>query len=554
MMEEPDNNDGNFRAILRFRAMNGDDLLKEHLLNSGGNAMYTSSCIQNELIIIFGELIQEQIVKQVYNSDFYSIIADETTDIAQIEQLSLCVRYVDEKTMLTKEDFLGFVPVKDLTGAGLTSTILETLIKLGLDLSKLRGQGYDGASNMRGEFRGVQALVKEKFPKALYTHCVSHSLNLCVSDSTKIQGIRNAFGVISEVCNFFHRSAKQSTILADKIKELKPKAKQTKLKTLCETRWVARHDAVLMFKEFIEPIIAALEQIESLATDDSSKKAHILLQSVCHFPFLISVCVASKLLGYTVNLSEYLQSSHIDLAHALDEVSAIHSMLQEVREDNESKFQSLFEEAEKLAESNDIEVITPRVCRKQKNRPNIVHKTTQDYYRVTLFLPYLDDLMSSLTERFLPHRLTIRALSNLIPKNTIEKNFEDIQEAISFYEDDINTNQDALEAEWDLWKKKWMSAEILPCSAIGSLYECNKNIFPNIYILLKILSVLPVSAATAERSFSTLRRLKTYLRSTTNEHRLTGLALLNVHRQCNISDDSVINKFICKNRKLNLNL
>jgi len=65
--------------------------------------------------------------------------------------------------------------------------------------------------------------------------------------------------------------------------------------------------------------------------------------------------------------------------------------------------------------------------------------------------------------------------------------------------------------------------------------------YPNMYELLKILLILPVSIATAERSFSTLRRLKNYLRNTTSESRLVGLALLSIHRD--ITDDMVLDKF-----------
>jgi hypothetical protein len=67
--------------------------------------------------------------------------------------------------------------------------------------------------------------------------------------------------------------------------------------------------------------------------------------------------------------------------------------------------------------------------------------------------------------------------------------------------------------------------------------------FPNMYQLLKLISVLPVSTATAERSFSSLRRLKTYLRNSTTESRLVGLALLSIHRDIDISDDQILDKF-----------
>ncbi|GBN03105.1 hypothetical protein AVEN_270885-1, partial [Araneus ventricosus] len=114
-------------------------------MNSGGRSMCTSSFIQKELINTFGHLIQSQIVRNVRKSIFYSVLADETTDIIQIEQFSLCVRYVEDQQYKIREDFLTFVPVYEVTSAGLANTVLETLSILGLDLKKLRGQGYDGA-------------------------------------------------------------------------------------------------------------------------------------------------------------------------------------------------------------------------------------------------------------------------------------------------------------------------------------------------------------------------------------------------------------------------
>ena len=59
-----------------------------------------------------------------------------------------------------------------------TVTILTQLSQLGLNLEHTRGQGYDGASNMSGKYRGVQARVKELYPLAMYTHCCNHVLNL----------------------------------------------------------------------------------------------------------------------------------------------------------------------------------------------------------------------------------------------------------------------------------------------------------------------------------------------------------------------------------------
>ncbi|GBM52843.1 hypothetical protein AVEN_154174-1 [Araneus ventricosus] len=161
-------------------------------MNSGGRSMYTSSFIQNEIINTFCHLIQSQIVRNVRKSIFYSVLADETTDISQIEQFCLCVRYVEDQSYKIRKDFLTFVPVYDVTGAGLANTVLETLSILGLDLKKMRGQGYDGAATMRGQFRGVNA--KDNF-KTLYAQAKEIAAKLDIKEEIprvrRLQTARN---------------------------------------------------------------------------------------------------------------------------------------------------------------------------------------------------------------------------------------------------------------------------------------------------------------------------------------------------------------------------
>ncbi|KAJ8873098.1 hypothetical protein PR048_026714 [Dryococelus australis] len=69
------------------------------------------------------------------------------------------------------------------------------------------------------------------------------------------------------------------------------------------------------------------------------------------------------------------------------------------------------------------------------------------------------------------------------------------------------------------------------------------DVFPLINILLQVLATLPASVATAERTFSTLKRIKTWLRTTLNEDRLIGLALQATHRDIKMNPDQVIDRF-----------
>ncbi|GBO30804.1 hypothetical protein AVEN_191027-1 [Araneus ventricosus] len=123
--------------------------------------------------------------------------------------------------------------------------------------------------------------------------------------------------------------------------------------------------------------------------------------------------------------------------------------------------------------------------------------------------------------------------------------------AFDFYEEYLS-HKEVMQFEFMSWKEKWSQekSENLPKTAISSLEKCDKTFFPNIYILLKLLAVVPISVATVERSFSILRRLKTYLRNTTSESNLNGLALLSIHRDIKIRDEEVLDKFASVPRNL----
>lgn len=142
-LKMPEENDGNFRALLRFALESGDHDLKRHLETAGANSTYLSPRIQNEIIDAAGKIIMTNIVKRINKSGCFASIADESTDVSGIEQFSVCVRYVDqiEKEYKIREDFLCFTPVEDVTGKGLANTLLTTLKNIGVNIGFMRAQG-----------------------------------------------------------------------------------------------------------------------------------------------------------------------------------------------------------------------------------------------------------------------------------------------------------------------------------------------------------------------------------------------------------------------------
>ncbi|KAK9757909.1 hypothetical protein RND81_01G194300, partial [Saponaria officinalis] len=131
-------NKGNFLEIL--------DWYK----NVPNNHKLTSPQIQKEIVSACASETTKVIVSDI-GEKFFSILIDEARDSSVKEQMAIIVRYVSNGVVM--ERFLGVVHVIDTTALSLKSGVVEFFTKHGLSISKLRGQGYDGASNMRGKLK-----------------------------------------------------------------------------------------------------------------------------------------------------------------------------------------------------------------------------------------------------------------------------------------------------------------------------------------------------------------------------------------------------------------
>lgn len=95
------------------------------------------------------------------------------------------------------------------------------------------------------------------------------------------------------------------------------------------------------------------------------------------------------------------------------------------------------------------------------------------------------------------------------------------------------------------WKLRWEVVNIdEPTDSLSeSVSLANEDLYPNVRACLCVLTAMPVATATAERSFSTMRRVKTYLRSTMSTKRLSGLGLLNIYREKELDSEKIVDIF-----------
>lgn len=546
-------NEGNFRALLRYRADAGDTGLADHLLNSSSNAVYISPTIQNEIIATCNNLVLGDIVSQVNAAQCFSLLADETTDISGTEQLSLCVRFVDAAAGQVKEDFLQFVPIFDVTGKGLATVIENSMTKFGLNVQYLRGQGYDGAAAMSGHVKGVQTYIRQLHPLAFYVHCSSHSLNLAISDACNITAVRNCMGTIGAVHKFLN-TPKRNHVLQQSVESLLPSASRNRLKQMCPTRWVERHDSIHVFKELLKPVDDCLRAISVWPDKESSAGANQLLCSVRQPEFVITLHVVARIFAFSLPLCKALQKENIDLQSALHTAAEVELLVKRMRDQADTEFHDLFKSASDVCTDMDVNIIVPRLARRQTNRCNIETDDPEVYFRAAIFVPFLDNFIMQLNERFLAHKQLLGSFACLLPKTGTDSPNRDQTQGMQYlselYNSDINCSTDVALCELEMWYSHLAALDKRPLSAIDAFCICDGERLPAIKRLLQIMATLPVTTCTSERSFSTLRRLKTYLRNTTNEERLNGLALLNVHRDCKIDPERVIDELCAKPRRL----
>ncbi len=321
---------GNFLALLDFRVDAGDMTLKKHLETAGRNATYTSNRIQNDLIGIIGSYIQNHLVQNILHRQLFSILADEATDVSNKEQLPLVLRYVDQSREI-REVFVGFYECRGgVTGEAISTLILSAIQDLGLDMAFCRGQCYDGAGNMAGSCKGAATRIQQQYKQAIYVHCQSHRLNLCVVNACGIPEVRNMMDTLEAVNLFFSNSPKRQYLLEQKLKEECPETTHVRLTDICKTRWVQRLDALEVFLDLLPAILATLEEVGRNAnrswSGEASVKANGLYHQFSTFQFLVTLVITRRALSYTKGITVKLQERAMDVKSAYDNVTEVQTI------------------------------------------------------------------------------------------------------------------------------------------------------------------------------------------------------------------------------------
>lgn len=526
---------------------------------------YISPDIVNELIRMMGQSLLRTLLGEIRSSLWFAILADEATDVSHHEQLSLSIRWVDDG-FVVHEDTLGLVQLPNTTAATIFATIKDILIRCSLPLSLCRGQAFDGASNMSGIRNGVQALVKAEAPQALYVHCLAHNLNLCLKDVTvKCELIRNVMDFVYNLVQLIRYSPKRLALFDTLRKEvaIKDGVSTPSLRTVCPTRWTVRHsclDSILRNYELLEHALLEIKQ----GHDEYAAKASGALLSMESFETFFSLKLAYLIFSAAEQLSINLQAKDITIQEATTGASLLTAHLHSLR--NEEKFNSFYEHLVKDSSNLTEEPCLPRyrkVPRRfdQGESPHI-YSCPKDRYRHAYF-EALELASGEVEKRFDQADLQVvkqiemlllnaangqlQVMSDIIPsgiKNYLNKDIdlERLKCQLSLVPDMVKTASEG------------RISKVTNVRTLGDLLNQSriyKDMLSEVNKLVNLFFTFPVTTATAERSFSSLRRLKTYLRSRMSDCRLNNLFLMYVHssRTDALDLNEIAREFISINSK-----
>uniref|UniRef100_A0A0D3B8F7 HAT C-terminal dimerisation domain-containing protein n=1 Tax=Brassica oleracea var. oleracea TaxID=109376 RepID=A0A0D3B8F7_BRAOL len=447
-------NKENFLELVKYTGEQNDAIRKVILNNAPGNNQMISPVIQKDIVHSFAEEIRQAILEEIVHGG------------------------------AIKERFIGVVHVKETSSLALKSAIDDLFARYGMSIKNVRGQGYDGASNMSSEFNGLRSLVARETSSAYYVHCFAYQLQLVLDMFREIQR-----------------------------EDLEKRFSSGDVKT-----GTGQNQELL---EYIQD-----EGIE----DVKKHQAYGLLRYFHTFDCVIYLHLMLLILGFTANLSLDLQQKDQDILNAMSLVESTKRELQKLRDDG---WELLMAKVASFCKKHDAEIlimeedfIDPRRPRKRTSITNM------DHYKVNCFCTVLDLQIPIDSFHGFDKEKLVR-LAKFYPDDFSYGELLSLEQRLEIYIDNIRRDERF---------KNVKNLGDLSCLMV----KTQKHIaHPLVYRLLKLVLTLPVTTASVERCFSAMKLMKTAARNRIGDQFLSDCMVCFIEKELfdSVSNERVIERF-----------
>ncbi|KAH9769035.1 TTF-type domain-containing protein [Citrus sinensis] len=530
-------NRGNFIELIKHSAECSKEIAQVILENAPSYAKYTSSDIQKELLNILANKVRNKIRRELGDGKF-CILVDEALDESDKEQMAIILRYVDCDGYI-RERFFEVVNVMETTTVTLKKEIW---------------QGYDGASNMRGAWNGLQALFLKDCPYAYYIHCFAHQLQLAlVAASNDVPDVWLFFSTLGSIVNVLTSSAKRlyelkSVWEAEIIDLIASGEVQTgtganQIHTLQRpgaTRWSSHFRSVSRLLDLFSVVRKVLGKLVECEPNNSIRgEAKGACESMISFKFVFILHLLNKVLGVSDLLCQALQVKSQDILNVVHLVSTTKKLLQRLRDNG---WETFIENVVLFCEKNEIDMPDMK-ARHMKGRGRSCQQndyiTVEHYYHYDIFNTTLEllTLSSALNPIDAFKSFKIEDICSLAerfyPEDFTKIELQALRRQLECFEIDIHSLQE--------FQNITSLSELC-----RRLVETRKS---QIYFLLDrlihLVLTLPVSTATTKRAFSAMKLIKTTHRNKTENEFLSDCMVIYIEREIadNIDSDAIVDEF-----------
>jgi hypothetical protein len=459
--------------------------------------------------------------------------------------------------------------VSDTTSLSLKVAIISLLKDNHLTPTQIRGQGYDGASNMKGEIKGLKTLIMQESQSAYYIHCFAHQLQLvliaiakeneaCVWFFDHVSYLFNIIGVSCKRHDMLRDVRAQKVYEALEMGEIESGSglnQEMGLSRPGDTRWGSHFKTILHIVDMYSTILEVLVRI---GKDPSQKSEWSRIRGIAaafeSFDFVFNLHLMLVILGYTNDLSISLQKKDQDILNAMDLVRLAKDQMQHMRSNG---WEGFLAKVILFCNKHGIGVPSPEDNYVAHGRSHRYYEiqTNDDRYRREVYLGVVDQIIQELDNRFDEVNMELLiCMSALNPLNSFASyDAQKVMKLASFYPNEFpSLSLIRLEFQLDTFINDMRRDDRFKCvNHLGELsiklVETNKHVvYDLVYLLLKLILLLPVATANVERAFSSMSLVKNKLRNSMGDDLLNYCLVTFIERDVflKVSEDDIVETFM----------
>ncbi|XP_069569076.1 THAP domain containing 12b [Brachyistius frenatus] len=540
----------NFQALLDYRMNAGDEALRKRFETTAVNTQYVSATQQSQLLDVCENTVREEMLMEVRESRFFSLVTGELVDFHSERHLPLFLRFVNQHNVL-REEFLDFVAFDGEESALVERLEAQLTERWGLSMDDCRGQAHKASGTSSIKMKAVAVLLMEKYPLALHMPCSHTALNIHLANSLPFPSVQVVMETLRRVGVFFRvpltREELEKAISAH---YLKNEDKAAALKQACVSGWTEQHNAFDVLLEVLPPLLLCMDSVhdndEGKFAASVAQSAYSIIETLADFEILVTVVILKNVLTFTRAFGRNLQGETLDVFFAANSLTAVLHSLNEVNDNIEVYHEFWFEEAMSVATVMEIPVTVPRLFLRKQRAADVGEIHVETYFKEYVTVPVIRGIMQEVEDMFSDTNLKALKCLSLVPAvmgqmkfNTTEENYADV------YRNDL-PNPDTLPAELHCWRIKWKhrGKEVrLPTTIHETLQLPDVKFFPNVNAFLKVLSTLPAMKLEDSKGDTASERLQVCLDSTAAKQWNKSLAMLNVNTRVKHDLDVMVDKY-----------